>query len=488
MPALSSTGATAHEASFPSHSPCDNERMHRQQQQTILRSSSFSSMSSTQCLPCLPPPPPSYSLPRYLPPYPSHIRPVKVEDLNLPEMVDDLRDVPDLFLRDMLVHLAPRLLAGVDSLTVLPPSASSTTGSSSFPSPLPPVLPCIFSPTAVSCTDSLALDNPPIPPTHLLALAFSPSPPSTPDAPPKPLERVLIPIHSLPWALTSGVIARALAACTYRASSPVPVEKVEEDEEVVAASPPLGSIFASPSARMAPCKPEQQQQDNPSPFAYNAPPAPPPPTGSIFSSAPSSLSHFQPSLPSDTIAAVFPSPTQSPRTEPGGAETNAPRTLSQVRSALAHAPFMRSQPNFPSFGSSSCFPASASPVSHAPPAAMVSPAPPHMTPDEQGRLAQAVFPFRPQPSFPSSLLPPTPSPSPSPTVAPPPSTQKTQRLRLDLPVVRLPLILPSRSAFIDGLYRGWVYGGDGAEGRCGLIFWARRTRRRLMFGNGSGGR
>ncbi|GAA5884296.1 hypothetical protein JCM6882_002215 [Rhodosporidiobolus microsporus] len=429
-----------------------------------------SSSDASGSLPSPPPTPPLLRLPRYLPPCPSHIRPVKVQDLDLADVAEDLRDVPDLFLRDMLAYLAPRLLAGVDALTILPPSQAAFPSSSSpFPSPLPPILPCLFSPA--SSPPSTELDGPPIPPTHLLALTFLPSAPSPPSA---ALERVLLPIHCLPWALTSGVVARALAACQYRAcSSPVEDEDVEEEGAVVAHPPPIGSIFASPAASTTATK---GQADDPSPFAYNAPssahaaapstaaPAlpPPPPSGSIWSSTarpampflaratavaaaadaptvPPAGSIFS-SAPASFVSLLRPTDT-SPFPSPSTTENdndNDRLTVSQVRAALSTTSFMRAQPAVPAGFQS----------------------PPDAT---TAREAQAQWGFLPQPSLPASFLPPPAALPPAPPASfSPPSRQHRQILHL--PTVQLPLVLPSRAAFIECLARGWVYGGEGAEG------------------------
>ncbi|BGP28059.1 hypothetical protein JCM10295v2_007046 [Rhodotorula toruloides] len=99
----------------------------------------------------------------------------------------DLRRVPLPFIRDSLVNLAPRLLAGADAIT---PLEYPSTDPSKPPSPTQPHFSCSFDPPthlpASYC----------IPPTHLLGVSF----PSTTSARPQP-QQVLVPIHALPWGL-----------------------------------------------------------------------------------------------------------------------------------------------------------------------------------------------------------------------------------------------------------------------------------------------
>ncbi|GAA6010086.1 hypothetical protein JCM10207_007552 [Rhodosporidiobolus poonsookiae] len=134
------------------------------------------------------------SLSRHLPPRPAHLRPVDAEQLRPFLEANDLADVPLPFVADVLTQLAPRLHAGCDSLVPLlpsPPSSSSSPGSARA---LPSSLPC--------AQDPLALAAGALPPTHLLAVSFNPSA----YLPSSPLN-VLYPIHALPWALQSPVVA-----------------------------------------------------------------------------------------------------------------------------------------------------------------------------------------------------------------------------------------------------------------------------------------
>ncbi|GAA6033567.1 hypothetical protein JCM8097_001459 [Rhodosporidiobolus ruineniae] len=187
--------------------------------------------------------PPVLRLPVHLPPCPAHVQPVALEDLGaLLEDDDDLRGVPELFLKDVLAFLAPRLLAGVESTLPLVPSPPSppTASSSSAPPQLPASLPCLFRPLTPDA----------LPPTHLLPLVFPPSSASFPspssdgpgsgagpDTPREAPTSILVPIHALPWALASATIARAVSSLPRPPpSAPLP-------------SPPAASLPTPPSSR-----------------------------------------------------------------------------------------------------------------------------------------------------------------------------------------------------------------------------------------------
>uniref|UniRef100_A0A0K3CUF5 FGENESH: predicted gene_15.23 protein n=1 Tax=Rhodotorula toruloides TaxID=5286 RepID=A0A0K3CUF5_RHOTO len=79
---------------------------------------------------------------------------------------EDLRGVPVPFIRDSLVNLAPRLLAGADSVT---PLEYPLTESSQPSSPAQSRLSCTFDPPAHLPAGYC------IPPTHLLAVSFPPA-------------------------------------------------------------------------------------------------------------------------------------------------------------------------------------------------------------------------------------------------------------------------------------------------------------------------
>ncbi|BGP11851.1 hypothetical protein JCM10049v2_007771 [Rhodotorula toruloides] len=118
---------------------------------------------------------------------------------------EDLRGVPVPFIRDSLVTLAPRLLAGADSVT---PLEYPSTESSQPSSPAKSRLSCSFDPPAHLPAGYC------IPPTHLLAVSFPPASPARPDP-----QHALVPIHALPWGLACSRL-RPLLQCRDAVSVP----------------------------------------------------------------------------------------------------------------------------------------------------------------------------------------------------------------------------------------------------------------------------
>lgn len=152
---------------------------------------------------------------------------------------------------------APRLLAGGDSITPIlpsPPSPSPTCSSPSFET-LPPVLDCVFEPPP-SLPEGYAL-----PPTHLLTVTC----PSTSSAHSHdhaargPPQRVLVPIHALPWSLVSPLLAARLAACAGPvqadaappAGPPTPPSSPPSPSSSLSASPPTARLAPPPTAHLA---------------------------------------------------------------------------------------------------------------------------------------------------------------------------------------------------------------------------------------------
>ncbi|GAA6006678.1 hypothetical protein JCM11491_003141 [Sporobolomyces phaffii] len=122
---------------------------------------------------------------------PSSLRPVDPTSLALD---DALADIPAQFVKDVLRDIAPRLLAGINC-TSLDPAAT--------PAPdkqLPSRARCIFDP-------SLAPGAAPLPPTFLLALTFPARDPAR-----SPPTRILVPCHSLLYALSSTLFPLAATA------------------------------------------------------------------------------------------------------------------------------------------------------------------------------------------------------------------------------------------------------------------------------------
>ncbi|BGP03952.1 Voltage gated chloride channel domain-containing protein [Rhodotorula toruloides ATCC 204091] len=126
---------------------------------------------------------------------------------------EDLRGVPVPFIRDSLVNLAPRLLAGADSVT---PLEYPLTESSQPSSPAQSRLSCTFDPPAHLPAGYC------IPPTHLLAVSFPPASPARPDP-----QQVLVPVHALPWGLVCSRLRPLL-----RRQDTVPVPACEESKAV----------------------------------------------------------------------------------------------------------------------------------------------------------------------------------------------------------------------------------------------------------------
>ncbi|GAA5983014.1 hypothetical protein JCM10908_006868 [Rhodotorula pacifica] len=114
----------------------------------------------------------------------------------------DLRNVPPAFLRDVLVKLAPRILAGADSTTPQLPNDDDATGSrGSQPPQLPRSLSCTFSPPP-HLPKNYAL-----PPTHILSLTFGAGETST-------TQLVIVPMHQLVWSVRCKRIARLVSLAT----------------------------------------------------------------------------------------------------------------------------------------------------------------------------------------------------------------------------------------------------------------------------------
>ncbi|GAA5930139.1 hypothetical protein JCM10213_001012 [Rhodosporidiobolus nylandii] len=172
-----------------------------------------------------PPPIPTLTAPQrfplYLPSCPPHIYKPRSQSLELLVGDEDLRDVPQAFLRDMLAHLAPRLLAGCNAIEPILPHSSFGTQAS-----LPPTLPFRCHPSAAGSES--------IPPTHFLACTFLPPSTGAPIA-----QRLLVPIHDVPWSLACAALAPLLAAARAPPSPPL-------------AAAPEGSIFASSSSSARP--------------------------------------------------------------------------------------------------------------------------------------------------------------------------------------------------------------------------------------------
>ncbi|GAA5916666.1 hypothetical protein JCM8208_005523 [Rhodotorula glutinis] len=145
----------------------------------------------------------------------------------------ELEGIPAAFLRDSLLLLAPRLLAGADRVTPVVPPSSSAHASVNL---LPPSLDCLLEPLQSDVPAGYALV-----PTHLLAVTV-PSP-----ACPGAVEHVLVPVHSLPWSLASPTLGAHLAACAA-------AQHLDDEGRVVEpaapptppASPPSRSLTALP--------------------------------------------------------------------------------------------------------------------------------------------------------------------------------------------------------------------------------------------------
>ncbi|KPV72953.1 uncharacterized protein RHOBADRAFT_55206 [Rhodotorula graminis WP1] len=133
------------------------------------------------------------------------MRPVVHKTLSPVQLRLGLAGIPPVFLRDSLLLLAPRLLAGADSVTPILPPSSSAHASVDL---LPPILDCLLEPLPIDIPAGYGLV-----PDHVLA-ATIPSP-----AGPGAIERVLVPIHSLPWSLASPTLGAHLAECAAAAAT-----------------------------------------------------------------------------------------------------------------------------------------------------------------------------------------------------------------------------------------------------------------------------
>ncbi|GAA5943626.1 uncharacterized protein JCM15063_002987 [Sporobolomyces koalae] len=121
-------------------------------------------------------------VPRQTLPKPVTVRPVDRSTLTLD---DCLTDVPTEFIRDVLRDLAPRILSGINCTSLdatCVPAPSKT---------LPTHARCVFDP-------ALSSGAMPIPPTFLLAITFP-----APNSSPLPPTNLLVPAHSLLYALSS---------------------------------------------------------------------------------------------------------------------------------------------------------------------------------------------------------------------------------------------------------------------------------------------
>ncbi|GAA6060869.1 hypothetical protein JCM10212_006249 [Sporobolomyces blumeae] len=127
-------------------------------------------------------------VPARLPPRPPSVQPVDVAAVALDDI---LAGVPELFIKDVLRSLAPRLLAGINCTALDPRTAPSPDG------PLPRTAACTFTPSPTTASPDGSPDSAPLPPTFLLALTFPAADPSHPPI------RVLVPAHSLLYASTS---------------------------------------------------------------------------------------------------------------------------------------------------------------------------------------------------------------------------------------------------------------------------------------------
>ncbi|GAA5869235.1 hypothetical protein JCM8547_005173 [Rhodosporidiobolus lusitaniae] len=334
--------------------------------------------------------PPSFSYPRHLPPRPVHLEAVDPETLSLIEMDDELRGVPPTHPLPC-AYAAPRLLAGSDAVHPVLPSPSSS------PAPLPSILPCLSHPAPNA-----------LPPTHLLALHFLPSPHSLIPA----SSNLLIPIHALPWALASAKLAPLLAART------------TIEGNVAPAQAPAGSIFAVGST--APLQPSPTPRPLPSSSTAE----------SSSSTGTFSIGPFAPSFPVEALHARLPSSSSSPTSSPcppphASSSFNSDSAIHGGSIVPAPAPF-RSLP---------------ADLFHPPPSSLTATSPSTST-------SSAAGPSGP-PSPPHS------------TGVPPPSAYLAtpQPVIQHLPVVFLPSSQPSSTVFLPSaeafsLLHRWVYDRD----------------------------
>ncbi|KAG0660222.1 hypothetical protein C6P46_004676 [Rhodotorula mucilaginosa] len=121
-----------------------------------------------------------------------------------------LSHVPTAFVQDVLIKLAPRILAGADCLTVEEPQTEAK--------PFPPSLRC-------------SISSPPhlpkgyaIRPTHLLLLTFDGSgvPNSATTRGAEPPLRLMVPIHEAVWSLRCHTVARLVSSSPSSPSSTLP--------------------------------------------------------------------------------------------------------------------------------------------------------------------------------------------------------------------------------------------------------------------------
>jgi len=147
---------------------------------------------------------------------------------------------------------APRLLAGANSVVpVLPPSYSAFASIDL----LPPSLDCLLEPPPSTRPAGYALV-----PTHVLA-ATIPSPTCAGT-----VERVLVPVHSLPWSLASPALGAHLAACAAAAAAAAPCSlEVDEARPAEPAGPPTPP--ASPPSHFSTAPPRPLGSTPPPPPA-----------------------------------------------------------------------------------------------------------------------------------------------------------------------------------------------------------------------------
>lgn len=147
-----------------------------------------------------------------------------------------LGHVPTAFVQDVLIKLAPRILAGADCLTVEETRET-------FGEPFPPFLRCSISPPS-HLPEWYA-----IPPTHLLLLTFdganvtnSAAAAAATTGGGEPL-RMMVPIHEAVWTMRCHTVARlVISAASSSPSSPSPIPGEPTDTFELPVIPFPGSL------------------------------------------------------------------------------------------------------------------------------------------------------------------------------------------------------------------------------------------------------
>ncbi|GAA5971685.1 hypothetical protein JCM8115_002183 [Rhodotorula mucilaginosa] len=121
-----------------------------------------------------------------------------------------LSHVPTAFVQDVVIKLAPRILAGADCLTIEEPQTEEE--------PFPPSLRC-----SISSLPHLPKGYA-IRPTHLLLLTFDGSgvPNSATTRGAEPPLRLMVPIHEAVWSLRCHTVARLVSSSPSSPSSTLP--------------------------------------------------------------------------------------------------------------------------------------------------------------------------------------------------------------------------------------------------------------------------